>query len=365
MIWLAVVLILIGAVFSWAYRFHLFSFYIYLLVQFEHRGRDYQLLSSRRENLVHERKKKIAGLEMILSSWERGEEIQPKYEYFEELLEQLKDLVRVERRNLMATTKDIWLWGKLWSMLLKIQGTSSDKREKSDVKTLRGVLVRFTELTDQVVQSATQRFSFSLNDAVRESVKTVRVEKSQAAGISIEEQLEDAGENVRFSYDNFRHWQRVLTNLIRNAFEAVEAKKAGASSLGLVAAPPETGPGGAEGVAVPPLAGRGGDERLWVKVSTRESEKQGGQAVMPDLPGISIPVSVVIEDSGIGMDEATRVSFYKKGFTSGKEGGLGLGVSEKSVQLIDQHGNWEIESQKGVGTKITINIDRKKPVKPS
>ncbi|MGB2982001.1 MAG: hypothetical protein WBC77_12225, partial [Candidatus Zixiibacteriota bacterium] len=215
MVWLAVVLILIGAVFSWAYRFHLFSFYIYLLVQFEHRGRDYQLLSSLRENLVHERKKKIAGLEMILSSWERGEEIQPKYEYFEELLDQLKDLVRVERRNLMATTKDIWLWGKLWSMLLKIEKGSSDKGEKFDVAAVRGVLVGFTELTDQVVQSATERFSFSLNDVVRESVKTVRVEKSQAAGISIEERLADAGENVRFSYDNFKRWQRLVTNLIR------------------------------------------------------------------------------------------------------------------------------------------------------
>ncbi|MGB2770267.1 MAG: hypothetical protein WBC88_11130, partial [Candidatus Zixiibacteriota bacterium] len=231
MVWLAVVLILIGAVFSWAYRFHLFSFYIYLLVQFEHRGRDYQLLSSLRENLVHERKKKIAGLEMILSSWERGEEIQPKYEYFEELLDQLKDLVRVERRNLMATTKDIWLWGKLWSMLLKIEKGSMEKREKFDVAAVRGVLVRFTELTDQVVQSATQRFSFSLNDAVRESVKTVRVEKSQTSGISIEERLADAGENVRFSYDNFKQWQRLVTNLIRNAFEAVEAKQSGAGPV--------------------------------------------------------------------------------------------------------------------------------------
>ena len=338
MVWLAVVLILIGAVFSWAYRFHLFSFYIYLSVQFEHREKSFQLLNSLRENLVHERKKKIAGLEMILSSWERGEEIQPKYEYFEELLEQLKDLVRVERRNLMATTKDIWLWGKLWSMLLKIQRTSSDKREKSDVKTLRGVLVRFTELTDQVVQSATRRFSFSLNDAVRESLMMVRAEKSQTSGISIEEQLEDAGENVRFSYDNFRQWQRVLTNLVRNAFEAVEAKRSGAGSV------------------VADLGLPGGEEIGWVKITTKSSDADIGQAGMPDLPGIS----VIIEDSGIGMDEATKSSFYKKGFTSGKEGGLGLGVSEESVQFINQYGNWQVESQKGVGTKITINIDREK-----
>ena len=225
---------------------YLFSFYIYLLVQLEHRGKNFQLLNSLRENQVHERKKKIAGLEMILStqtgertlpsgwrppSWEKGEEIQPKYEYFEELLEQLKDLVRSERRNLMTTTEDIWLWGKLWSMLLKIERMSKEKREKPDVTALKGVLVRFTELTDQVVKSATQRFSFSLNDAVRESVKTVKVEKTQASGIAIEEELEDAGENVRFSYDNFRQWQRVFTNLIRNAVEAVGARRTGKAAV--------------------------------------------------------------------------------------------------------------------------------------
>ena len=278
---------------------------------------------------------------MILSSWERGEEIQPKYEYFEELLDQLKDLVRVERRNLMATTKDIWLWGKLWSMLLKIEKGSMEKREKFDVAAVRGVLVRFTELTDQVVQSATQRFSFSLNDAVRESVKTVRVEKSQTSGISIEERLADAGENVRFSYDNFKQWQRLVTNLIRNAFEAVEAKQSGA------------------GPVVADLGLPGGEEIGWVKITTKPSEADIGQAGMPDPPGIS----VIIEDSGIGMNEATVASFYKRGFTSGKDGGLGLGVTEESIQLIEQYGGWEIESQKRIGTKITIGLDRVKAQK--
>jgi hypothetical protein len=74
-------------------------------------------------------------------------------------------------------------------------------------------------------------------------------------------------------------------------------------------------------------------------------------------------VSVIIEDSGIGMDEVTRSSFYKKGFTSGKEGGLGLGVSEESVEFINRYGNWRVESQKGVGTKITVNIDKEKTQK--
>jgi len=365
MIWLIGSLILIAAVFSWTYRFYLLSFYHYLSARLEHRRKDYQLLSSLRENLVHERKKKIAGLEMILSSWERGEEIQPRYEYFSDLLEQLKGLVRDERENLMAVTQDIWLWGKLWTMLLKIERVSRDRRERSDVTALRGILVRFNDLTDQIVQSATERFSFSLNDAVREAVKTVRVEKTQASGISMEEELHDAGEDVRFSYDNFKQWQRLLINLIRNAFEAVEAKKAGAGGLGLVAGLHEAGPAAGDGVAAdfPPKAGpalrdslRGREEIGWVKITTKPSEAISGQAGMPDPPGIS----VIIEDSGIGMDEATRSSFFKKGFTAGKDGGLGLGVTEESIQLIEQYGGWEIESQKAVGTRITVGIDRQK-----
>jgi hypothetical protein len=96
-----------------------------------------------RDDLVHERKKKMAGLEMILSSWERGDEIQSRYEYFEELLDQLKNLVWEGRRNLMAVTKDIWLWGKLWNMLRRIEKVLEQKRERVEIGKLRRDLVRF------------------------------------------------------------------------------------------------------------------------------------------------------------------------------------------------------------------------------
>ena len=307
---------------------------------------------------------------MILSSWQKGEEIQsagskfgPRYEYFEELLDQLKNLVWEERKNLMAVTKDIFLWGKLWSMLRRIEKMSRQKREKSDVTRLKEELARFQNLIDEVVEEATERFSFTLTQVIGESVKIVRIEKSQLKNIKIEEQLDEVANTIRFSYDKFKEWQRVLTNLIRNAIEAVEARQ------------------GVEGVAAD-FSLRGEERNYWVKISTRPREEGAGRAGVPDpmdpnsdLREVepSIPrrqgfqpceeVSVIIEDSGIGMDEATKASFYKKGFTSGKEGGLGLGVSEESVQLINRYGNWEIKSQKGVGTKITINIDREKAKK--
>jgi signal transduction histidine kinase len=330
MIWLIIIL-LTAIILFWIYRFYIYSFLIYLSVRFEHRQKDFQLLSSLRDSLVHERKKKIAGLEMILSSWERGDEIQPKYEYFEELLGQLKELVQDERRNLMAVTSDIFLWSKLWRKLVKIERISKEKKERVEKLELRNELKQIQNLLDQVIDKATEQFSFTLNQVVAESLKIVRVEKTHVKNIEIHEQLDMAGDSIRFSYNRFKDWQRILTNLIRNAVDAVEIKHS------------------AEGVVSRFI--EKGEQCYWVRISTKLTISEPNS------------ISICIEDSGIGMDEATRASFYKKGFTYGKEGGLGLGVSEESVQFINQYGGWEIESQKGIGTKININIDKQKAQK--
>lgn len=275
---------------------------------------------------------------MILSSWEKGDEIQPKYEYFEELLDQLRELVREERRNLMAVTKDVFLWGKLWTGIRRMGNSEfgSTGKGKHEKQELRNELKQIQDLIDKVVECATEQFSFTLNQVVSESVKIVRVEKSHVKNIEIREQLDDIGNSIRFSYDKFKDWQRILTNLIRNAVESVEAKQAGSE-------------------VVSRFIEKGGEESYMVKVSTMPIFSAPDQ--------ILTSVTVCIEDSGIGMDEFTRTSFYKRGFTCGKKGGLGLGVSEESVQLINKYGSWQVESQQGVGTKITINIDKEKAQK--
>jgi signal transduction histidine kinase len=347
--WLLFFPVLIILILLWYFRFHLLSLYTYLFTRLELRKRDFRLLSSLRDDLVHERKKKTAGLEMILSSWERGDEIQPRYEYFEELVEQLKDLVKAQRQNLMAVTRDVWLWARLWKILRSIEKTAAERREKSDVTKLRISLVRFNDLLERTVKEATDKLSFTLNEVVEESVKIVRIEKSELTGMTIKVKLDQIGNTIRLSYDKSREWQRILTNLIRNAMEAVEAKQSGAGSvvadLGL--------PGGeakylsqTEGAGVAADFSLRGGVGHNVIVSTEEAGDGS--------------VSVIIQDSGIGMDEATRSSFHKKGFTLGKESGLGLGITEESVDLINRFGSWEIDSRKGIGTKITINIDKEK-----
>jgi signal transduction histidine kinase len=354
--WLLFIPVLIFLILLWYFRFHLLSLYNYIIARLELKKRDFRLLSSLRDDLVHERKKKTAGMEMIISSWERGDEIQsagskfgPRYEYFQELLDQLKIMVKAQRRNLITVTRDIWLWAKLWNTLRKVEKTLAEEREKSDVTELRNNLTRFQKLLDQTVKEATDKLSFTLNEILEESVKTVRMEKSELTGVAVKVELDPIGNTIRLSYDKSREWQRILTNLIRNAIEAVEAKQSGAgpvvADLGL--------PGGeakylnqTEGAGVAAdLSLRGGADH---KVVMYIEEAADGS------------VSVIIQDSGIGMDEATRSSFYKKGFTLGKESGLGLGVTEESVDLINRFGSWEIDSRKGIGTKITINIDKEK-----
>ncbi len=327
MILVSVILIVALTILILLSRFYFSSFFIYLSTRFERRRKNLQLLSSLRENLVHERKKKMAGSGMILASWEKGEEIQKRYEDFKDLLSQLKGLVLEEKRNLMAVTRDIFLWGKLWSMLRRIEKISTQRREKLDVAKLRKNLRGFQNLIEEVVEVATKEFSFTLNEVIKESVKIVRIEKAKV-NIKIEENLEDVGNVIRFPYDRFNDWKKILGNLLRNAVEAVEARLHGAGRVVIEHGLP------------------GGDKIYKVKVITK---RKGPNSA-----------SIIIEDSGIGMDEATKSSFYKTGFTSGKKDGSGMGVTEKTVDFINQYGNWEIESQKGAGTKITINIDRKK-----
>jgi len=71
-----------------------------------------------------------------------------------------------------------------------------------------------------------------------------------------------------------------------------------------------------------------------------------------------------IEDNGIGMDRESREKAFSLFFSSkGGEGtGLGLFISNKITK--SHGGNINIESEAGVGTKVTVCIPKDQPSKP-
>jgi len=283
---------------------------------------DFQILNSLRDDLIHERKKKIASLEMILSTWEKGEGISTHLNYFKDLINQLKLILKDQRENLLMISSDPFLWVRLRSKVLKIErALEKIEKDKQEIQEIKRGLSIFSDEIEEILEKATQKFTFTLNEVIRESVKIVRTEKDRVLkekGIKIEERYEDIGERFRLSYKNYKDWQKLISNLIRNGVEAVEQKLHAPSSL------LQTG-------VVGVLVGGKGDE-----------------------------VVIMVKDNGIGMDEKTKETFYKRGFTQGKEAGLGLGITEETVEFVNKYGSWNIESKIDEGTRIEIKIEKEK-----
>ncbi|MCJ7458364.1 MAG: ATP-binding protein [candidate division Zixibacteria bacterium] len=311
------------------FRDFLYSLLSFISLRLEGREPDFQVLNSLRDDLIHERKKKIASLEMILSTWEKGESISTHLDYFRDLISQLKIILKDQRENLLMISSDPFLWVRLKSQVMKIErGLQKIEKDKQKIKEIKKRLSIFSDEIEEILEDGTQKFTFSLNEVIRESVKIVRTEKDRVLKekeIKIEERYEDIGERFRLPYKNYRDWQKLIANLIRNGVEAVEQKpKANSPS------PLATG------------------YSLLAKV------------VRIEVRGVREDVTVVVEDNGIGMDEKTKETFYKRGFTQGKETGLGLGITEETIEFVNKYGSWNIESKINEGTRIEIKIEKEK-----
>lgn len=110
---------------------------------------------------------------------------------------------------------------------------------------------------------------------------------------------------------NKLQFQRALSNLIKNAKEAISNKKNGL-----------------------------------IELNAYLKEQQ---------------IHVEVVDNGIGMDENTKESIGARGFSSGKSSGNGLGVYQVKNMLASCKGKLEIESKDGSGAKIKMIIPQHKP----
>lgn len=80
---------------------YILSLLIFASLRLEGAEPNSQVLNSLRDDLVHERKKKTASLEMVLSSWAKGEDMSAHRKYFEDLIGQVQSILKDQRRNLL------------------------------------------------------------------------------------------------------------------------------------------------------------------------------------------------------------------------------------------------------------------------
>ncbi|MFM8978921.1 MAG: ATP-binding protein [Planctomycetia bacterium] len=67
-------------------------------------------------------------------------------------------------------------------------------------------------------------------------------------------------------------------------------------------------------------------------------------------------VRLVVRDSGLGMDAATRARIFEPFFTRGRHGGTGLGLSIVEHVVTSHGGRIEVHSQPGAGTTFVLHL---------
>ncbi|GDY11998.1 hypothetical protein LBMAG53_08760 [Planctomycetota bacterium] len=76
----------------------------------------------------------------------------------------------------------------------------------------------------------------------------------------------------------------------------------------------------------------------------------------------SDPVQVIIEDDGVGMDEATLARAGEPFFTTkGPDRGVGLGLATARGILAQCHGRLHLASGPGRGTVASVNLSQRAP----
>jgi len=114
---------------------------------------DFEVLNSLRDDLIHERKKKIASLEMILSTWEKGESISTHLNYFKDLINQLKLILKDQRENLLMISPDPFLWVRLRSKVLKIErALGKIEKDKQEIQEIKKKLSIFSGEIEEILE---------------------------------------------------------------------------------------------------------------------------------------------------------------------------------------------------------------------
>jgi signal transduction histidine kinase len=93
-------------------------------------------------------------------------------------------------------------------------------------------------------------------------------------------------------------------------------------------------------------------------LNAREAMPSGGALSVRMRPAAEAAlVEIEVEDSGVGMDEATRRQLFRPFFTT-RHGGTGLGLAIVKRVVEDHKGAIRVESRPGRGSRFTLTLPR-------
>lgn len=99
----------------------------------------------------------------------------------------------------------------------------------------------------------------------------------------------------------------------------------------------------------------GGTGRIVIEVGERLADPRLGETLRQRTPAPQ--VFICVQDTGSGMSDEVRHRLFEPYFTT-KEGGSGLGLAEVYGTVARAGGDIEIESEPGIGTRISLVFPR-------
>ena len=90
-------------------------------------------------------------------------------------------------------------------------------------------------------------------------------------------------------------------------------------------------------------------------LNAREAMPSGGALSVRLRPAAESALEIEVEDSGVGMDEATRRQLFRPFFTT-RHGGTGLGLAIVKRVVEDHKGAIRVESRPGRGSRFTLTL---------
>lgn len=204
---------------------------------------------------------------------------------------------------------------------LAARGLRDDDPARRDLEEIGAISERATALTSQVLAFSRSQVLHPRPIDLNALISEIEFMLRQVAGENVDLAI-SLGEGTDFVFADAGRLEQVLVNLVANASDAM----------------PDGG-------------------RLSIE-TTNALIGSGPQRRHPRLqPGHYVRIDV--RDTGMGMDEATRERIFEPFYTTKAEGeGTGLGLSTAYGTVTHFGGAFEVDSELGVGTTITILLPR-------